>query len=52
MEKLRTGNRCWTGKKPQFYSIHLDKVLGSGSHFLGPAIELPEILKSIWSKLG
>jgi hypothetical protein len=39
-------------QKPQFYSIRLDKVLDPGSRFLGPAIELPEILKSIWSKLG
>ena len=37
---------------PRFYSLRLDKVLDPGSRFLGPAIEVPDILKSIWNKIG
>jgi hypothetical protein len=42
----------WKKQKPEFYSIHLDEVLDLSSCFQRPAIKLPEILKSIWSKLG
>jgi hypothetical protein len=35
-----------------FYSLRLDKILDPGSRFLGPALEVPHLLKSIWSKIG
>ena len=35
-----------------FYSLRLDKVLDPGSRFLGPALEIPGLVKSIWNKIG
>ena len=38
--------------RTRFYSLRLDKVLDPGSRFLGPALEIPALLKSIWNKIG
>jgi hypothetical protein len=52
VENLEEKNQEPESKKSGFFSLRLDKVLDPGSRFLGPAIELPEILKSIWNKIG
>jgi len=41
-----------SSRKSKFYSLRLDKILDPGSRFLGPALEVPDLLKSIWSKIG